>query len=245
MDNGFYLVTGTSRGIGEALAERLLADGNTVLGVSRGHSDALKQSRYRHVPADLADPSSVDVIMETAGQIVSGGDFDFLCLVNNASAVEPVGPIDECGGTDIAAHVGIGLVTPMLLSAAFVRRFRDAPVRKKIAFVSSGAAHTPLADESVYCSSKAGLAMFAQCIGLEQADRNNGFEIVSIGPGMVDTAMQQAVRSKTAEEFALADFFKQAYDDGLLQDPREVARKICSILEGRYEQGQLVRVTDL
>ena len=35
MENGFFLITGTSRGIGEALTQRILEDGNTVLGISR------------------------------------------------------------------------------------------------------------------------------------------------------------------------------------------------------------------
>ena len=87
--------------------------------------------------------------------------------------------------------------------------------------------------------------MFAQCLGLEQQDRDGGFEIVSIGPGMVDTDMQQTVRSKSSEEFAMADFFKQAHAEGKLQDPAAVAGKILAILERRTEQGQYVSVTDV
>jgi len=87
--------------------------------------------------------------------------------------------------------------------------------------------------------------MLAQCVGLEQKDKENGFEVHSIGPGMVDTPMQLAVRSKTKDEFALADFFKQAFDDGKLQEPTTVAGKIYTILENKYEQGKYVSVSDV
>ena len=87
--------------------------------------------------------------------------------------------------------------------------------------------------------------MLAQCIGLEQKDKDGGFEVLSIGPGMVDTAMQLAVRSKTDDEFAMAGFFKQAYQDGRLQEPGKVAEKIFTILINRYEQGRYVSVSEI
>jgi benzil reductase ((S)-benzoin forming) len=46
MDNGFFLITGTSRGIGEALAQKILEEGHTVLGISRNRSDILKSINY-------------------------------------------------------------------------------------------------------------------------------------------------------------------------------------------------------
>jgi len=82
--------------------------------------------------------------------------------------------------------------------------------------------------------------MFAQCIGLEQQDIEYGFEVVSIGPGMVDTTMQLAVRSKSSDEFAMATFFKQAFEEGRLQEPDEVAKRIYRVLENEYEQGMYV-----
>ena len=87
--------------------------------------------------------------------------------------------------------------------------------------------------------------MLAQCIGLEQKDKEFGFEVHTIGPGMVDTSMQLAIRSKTSEEFVLAGFFKQAFEDGKLQEPGKVAEKIFTILENKYEQGKYVSVSNV
>jgi benzil reductase ((S)-benzoin forming) len=69
--------------------------------------------------------------------------------------------------------------------------------------------------------------------------------VLSIGPGMVDTSMQQAARSKSSREFAMADFFQRAHAEGRLQDAKVVARKICAILENRYEQGKYVSVSEI
>ena len=245
MENGFFLITGTSRGIGEALTQRILEDGNTVLGISRKQSEALKAATYHHLSFDLTETARFNQIMEKINEIFDRQSFNFACLINNASAVEPVGSIEKCPAAEIETHVKIGLVAPMLLTSMFIKRFADEKIRKKVVFISSGAAFTPLADESIYCSSKAGINMLAQCIGLEQKDKEFGFEVHTIGPGMVDTSMQLAIRSKTSEEFVLAGFFKQAFEDGKLQEPGKVAEKIFTILENKYEQGKYVRVSDI
>ena len=57
--------------------------------------------------------------------------------------------------------------------------------------------------------------------------------------------MQRAIRLKTSDEFAMADFFKQAFEDGKLQEPRIVAEKIYTILISKYERGKYVSVSEL
>ena len=245
MENGFFLITGTSKGIGKALAQRLLEDGNTVLGVARSRSETLASEKYHHLSFDLADTGQMDRIMEKVNEVVDGKSFDFVCLVNNASAVEPARLIEKCPADEIESHVKIGLIAPMILTSKFIRRFFDHQIRKKVVFISSGAAFTPMAGESVYCASKAGINMLAQCVGAEQNDREHGFEVITIGPGMVDTSMQLAARSKSKGEFPLAGFFEQAYLDGKLQEPAQVAEKIYTILKNRYEQGKYVSVNEV
>lgn len=239
-----FLVTGASRGIGKALAFRLLEAGHTVLGVSRATPDPVPPGDYRHLRFDLARTDRIGEVIDRAEELFEAGRFDFLCLVHNASATEPVGPVEHCSAEAIDAHMRIGLLAPMLLTSLFVKRFGGKPIRKKLAFISSGVAFRPLPDESVYCTAKAGLHMFAQCVGVEQEGREGGFEVVSIGPGMVDTDMQRTVRSKSSEEFAMADFFKQAHAEGKLQDPAAVASKILALLERRTAQGQYVSVNE-
>jgi benzil reductase ((S)-benzoin forming) len=245
MENGSLLITGTSKGIGEALAQKVLEKGNTVLGVSRSRSDVLKSPEYHHLSFDLNDISRISLILEKVNEIVDNRNFDFVCLVNNASAIEPVGPIEKCPAAEIESHVKIGLIAAMILTSMFIRKFSGGKIGKKVAFISSGAAFAASPEDSIYCSSKAGLNMFAQCVGLEQKNRKDGFEVISIGPGMVDTPMQAAARSKTIDEYAGADFFKQAFESGMLQKPEIVAEKIYKILGNKNEQGKYVRVSEV
>ena len=245
MANGFFLITGTSKGIGEALAQKILQEENTVLGISRNRTDTIESKNYYHLSFDLAETSRISNILEKTNEIVEKQDFDFVCLINNASAVEPIGSIENCPPTEIESHVKIGLVAPMILTSMFIKRFADEKIRKKVVFISSGAAFTPLPGESIYGSSKAGINMLAQCIGQEQKDKEYGFEVNSIGPGMVDTSMQLAARSKTSDEFAMAAFFKQAFEEGRLQEPSKVAEKIYAILKNKYEQGKYLSVSEI
>jgi benzil reductase ((S)-benzoin forming) len=245
MENGFFLITGTSRGIGEAISQKILEKGNTVLGVARGRSDALKSTKYHHLSYDLTDASRISQIMEKVDEVVDNLSFDFICLVNNASAVEPGGAIEKCPADEIESHVKIGLIAPMILTSQFIHRFTSFKTRKKVVFISSGAAFAPFLGDSIYCSTKAGIHMFAQCVGLEQKEIEFGFEVITIGPGMVDTYMQQVARSKTIEEYASTDYCRQAFEQGMLDKPERVAEKIYAILDNKYDQGQYVKVSDV
>ena len=86
--------------------------------------------------------------------------------------------------------------------------------------------------------------MFASCVGHEQNLRDNGFDVITIDPGMVDTSMQEKTRSKPVEELAMVGYFQQAYKDGLLQKPEKVAEKIFTILGNQYGQGKIVSVIE-
>ena len=245
MKNGFFLITGTSRGIGEALAQKILEQGNTVLGVARGRSATLKSTNYHHLSFDLAETSRICQIMEKIDEVVANQRFDFICLVNNASAVEPLGAIEKCPASEIESHINIGLIAPMILTSLFIRKFSGDRIRKKVAFISSGSAYTALPHESIYCASKAGLNMFAQCVGLEQKDKEHGFEVIRIRPGTVDTSMQQVARSKNRDEYVWVDLAKQMYENGELEDPVKVAETICTILDSQYDQGQEVNAWEV
>jgi len=116
MKNGFYLITGTSKGIGEAMAQRILREANnTVLGISRNQPDSIKSDNFHHLLFDLTDTSRTSQIMDKTNEIVDKQNFEFICLVNNASATEPIGSIEKCPPSEIESHVKIGLLAPMII----------------------------------------------------------------------------------------------------------------------------------
>ena len=226
------------------MAQNILAKGGTVLGVARGRSAALKSAKYHHLTLDLADAPRLGQIMEKVDEIVDKQRFDFVCLVNNASAIESLGAIEKCPASEIEAHIRITLIASMILTSLFIRKFADGKMRKKVAFITGGSASSAVPHESIYCGAKAGETMFAQCVGLEQKDKDYGFEVITIGPGMVDTHMHQVARSKNKEDYVWADLVKEVYEKGELQDPGKVAEEIYMILINKYEQGKYVQVSE-
>lgn len=242
MASGLYIITGTSKGIGEALARTILEEGNTVLGVARTASVTFDTDRYHHMAFDLSEISRIDEIVDRAVEIAADQGFEFLCLVNNAAVIDPIGPIERCEASEIEFHLKVGLTAPMVLTSRLMSRFKESTMRKKVVFLSSGAAFNPMPETSVYCTSKAGITMFARSIAAEQKDREKGFEVHSVGPGMVETSMQQMARSKSPEEYAMGDFFRDAYDDGKVQEPGDAAAKIYAILQANQEPGAYVSV---
>jgi len=245
MSASFYLITGTSRGIGESLASRLLGEGHLVLGVSRSNAEGLQSENYHHLRCDLADASAASQIVTKAESLVQEKSCEFLCLVNNAARLEPLKSIEECSSFELEAHIQIGLIAPMALTSKFIQTFAPLACRKKVAFISSGAAVQAMPGASAYCSAKAGLTMFARCVGLEQSQQEGGFETVAINPGMVETSMQVTARSKTDEEFMMAPYFKEAQASGKVQELAPVVEKIARILTQHQDPGAFVNCAEM
>lgn len=241
---GIYLITGTSRGIGRAVAERLLETGNRVVGISRSPSTLAGQDGYREVQASVTDADWVDPLFDEVGQQLADGGYDMLCLFNNAAIVEPVHAIETCAADAIRRHVEVNLTAPIQLTARFMAAFGELDLRKKVVFMTTGAAHTAMPDMAMYCTSKAGLAMFAQCAAREQEGQTRGFEIAQISPGMVETHMQELARAQDPGDFRPSGMFRSAKSSGAVQDVESVARKICEILEARTQMGESVSVTN-
>lgn len=104
------LITGTSRGIGKAIAERFLREGHDVFGVDLRPA-AIEHPRYTHFERDIRDERPLDV---PAPQV----------LINNAGTLEEADAIDvNLSGT-----------------IRFTERFLDSPVLRSILFIASASA---------------------------------------------------------------------------------------------------------
>ena len=104
MSDRLALVTGTSSGIGVAVARRLLDRGWAVIGMARRHA-AFRggTGTYRHLTVDLADvAASCASIERDARPILTGERWSRIGLVNNAASggllgpAERISPVIEC-----------------------------------------------------------------------------------------------------------------------------------------------------
>jgi benzil reductase ((S)-benzoin forming) len=226
MDN-LYVVTGTSRGLGAALAERIAAQpGNVLVTLSRQGAT---------LNADLSNIADAQRAGEVLEARIGGGRYAKAVLINNAGAIEPVGPLDAIDPAALAGNLNVNLVAPMLLMGAFLRATAHVPLRR-IINISSGAGRRPLYGWSAYCAAKAGLDMASRAVALEAQARGQAVEVCSMAPGVIDTGMQATVRAASVEAFADVERFRKLKSDGALRPAADVAADILR-LEGAGKLG--------
>ena len=149
------LVTGASRGIGEAIAKRFVAEGAHVIGVARNAEllgKVMADIGGTAVPTDLADTAQVDGLIERIER--DHGPVDI--LVNNAG-LDMAGALVDTSAEDVRTIHQVNLVTPIELCRqvlpGMLRRGRGHLVN-----VSSLAGVAAFSGMTSYASTKAGLS---------------------------------------------------------------------------------------
>jgi len=187
------MITGASRGIGEACAEVFASAGARVALLARS-AKAVRDIAARigknaiAIPCNVADYSDIEAaVRETEGSL---GPVDI--LINNAGIVEPV---SHLATSDPAAW---GKVIDVNLKGVYygMRAVMPGMIARgsgTIITVSSGAAHGPVEGWSHYCASKAGAAMLTRCADKEA--RAAGLRIMGLSPGTVATQMQKEIKA--------------------------------------------------
>ena len=238
------IVTGVSRGLGEALAAQLLERGCRVVGIGRSTSARLGGDRYTFVTCDLGDTAAVAERAAPAFARIAEERPDAICLINNAATLEPVGVLGTLGSVEIARSIKVNLVAPIGLSNLFCKTFDDDAIDRRIVNVSSGAAQSTLAGESLYCIAKAGLEMLTRSLAVEHPSPS--FRAITLRPGIIDTDMQVFARSQTDNTLPSVDLFRGFHASGNLVPPDTVARKVVDrLVFGAVEQGRTYSYAEL
>lgn len=222
MQEKIIMVTGASSGIGYALAKDLASAGHQVLAVARRearlHTLASEHENITPVTADISLASGRKNIIEKISELNK--------------------PIDIVNNAGIAMPKSLELLTEAEWQQAFKTNI-DAPYwlfrdclpyfsNSRILNVSTGLAHSVMPGVGVYSMTKAALYMLYLSIN---ADMDPGKVIAgSIRPGIIDTEMQQVLRSKEAAEFPSVARFKEFHQQNQLRSAEEVAAYIANIL---------------
>jgi benzil reductase ((S)-benzoin forming) len=239
MHNDLAFVTGTSRGIGHAVAVELLARGFEVVGVSRDAPSDLGAG-YRHYCCDLADLDAVARVFEELIPVeVPLGERRRIGLVNNAAVLDcQTVAASRLDGLERAFR--INAVVPIWLHGWLLRHTaRDQQIR--IVDVSSGAAQSAIPGWSAYCATKAALRMAGAVLGAEidevgeLADRD--LSIVSYAPGVVATDMQARIRGAELTAFPRRARFDALHAERQLLEPKVPAAEIAALLRSDTLRG--------
>ncbi|MFA7669571.1 MAG: SDR family oxidoreductase [Burkholderiaceae bacterium] len=221
------VISGASRGLGFALASELLASGATVITLSRNSNaelDAIAAqhgSRVQQLQADLSQPSSIEAAAGLLSAALPDGASRYL-LINNAGTVDPVSLASGLfDASAIEQAFNLNVTATMVLTAAFLRSVPQQADRR-IVNVSSGAGRQPTRGWGVYCATKAAMDLYTRVL----AEENPGLRVASLAPGVVDTPMQEHIRSRNNQDFPELDRFLQLHQKGQLSSPDAVAQKI-------------------
>src|SRR6266487_5831232 len=187
-----YLITGASRGIGRAIAEKLAGE-DTVLLLHGRDTVALAQTRKAVEPRcarvillahDLAKHSGVsDLIAEVGNEPID-------LLVNNAG-VAVVKPFTEITPIEWEQTVGVNITAPFLLTQRFAPRM---PPGSSVVNILSIAAKSAFPNWSAYCMSKFALEGFSRCVREELRDRK--IRVINVYPAATDTDIWSQVEGK-------------------------------------------------
>jgi glucose 1-dehydrogenase len=207
------LVTGASKGIGDATAKRLAYDGAAVVVNYVGSEDEAHQlvdeicgegGEAVAIQADVSREADVRDLFAQAREQLGRVDV----LINNAG-VEKECALKDMSLDDWQRVIDVNLTGPFLCCREFARPLLDEGAGGVIVNVSSVHEVIPWRNFSHYCASKGGLKLFAQSIAYELAP--HGIRVVTIGPGAIATPINEE----------------------MLKDPEERRKVECQIPSGR------------
>ena len=198
-DGRVALVTGASRGIGEAIARRLAAEGATLLAAARSAPSldrvvaeiSTAGGRARVIALDVSDPSSIEAAMKSI--LEEHGQIDV--LVNNAGISEDnliLRMSREAWDRVIATNLtGAFLLTQAVVKGRVRRRYG------RIVNVTSVVGLMGNAGQANYAAAKAGLIGLTRSVARELGSRN--ITCNAVAPGFIATAMTDRMTEQARE----------------------------------------------
>jgi len=193
LENQMALVTGATRGIGNAIAMALAGAGATVVGTSTtaegasAFSMSLASHGYngRGVVLDVGNSASIDALMQdldAAGQMPT-------ILVNNAAITRDM-LLLRMKPEDWDQVIATNLTSVFRLSKACLRRMMKER-RGRIVNLTSIVGVTGNPGQANYAAAKAGVLGFTKSLAQEVASR--GITVNAVAPGFIDTDMTRAL----------------------------------------------------
>ncbi|WP_224011805.1 MULTISPECIES: SDR family NAD(P)-dependent oxidoreductase [Paraburkholderia] len=230
------LVTGSTSGIGAAIARRLCADGYSVILHSRssaqaGHAMARELESAAYVQADLANDADRTRLIREAGAV--WGRLDV--LVNNAGISRVIPHDDLAAATpDVWQEMNeVNVVAPFRLVTEALPMLREAAARGKagcVVNVSSHAGVRPKGASIPYAASKASLNHVTRLLALTLAP---DVRVNAVAPGLVDTPL-------TAEWTQAQQLWRERSPMRRAASPEDIAQAVAMLVASDYLTGEIL-----
>ncbi|MGR2824963.1 SDR family oxidoreductase [Acinetobacter sp. 1124_18A] len=235
------VVTGAARGIGAAIAKKLLQQGYQVIGIDRQENpeqweitqkiESSEISRWHGFQQDITD-------QETTAKLIK----DILNKHNvtglvNAAGVLIMRSMLEAKTEDWQTLFAVNVMAPIAISQQLAKHFCEKK-QGSIVTISSNSSRMPRIQLGMYATSKAALSHYCRNLALEIAPHQVRLNIVS--PGSTLTQMQQQLWTDNSPPSAVIDGDLSQYRTGIplrkLAQPEDIANTVSFLLSDQAAQ---------
>jgi NAD(P)-dependent dehydrogenase (short-subunit alcohol dehydrogenase family) len=236
------IVTGGSRGIGQAIAHSLVKSGASVAICARSEKDLAtaagqlseqvkgREQKIFHRVVNVASQEECQNFVRTVEQRLGAVDI----LVNNAGVYGPMGATEDVDLNSWQEALQINLMGSLHMATAVIRKMKERRYGKIIQ-LSGGGATAPLPGISAYAASKAAVVRLMETLAEEV--REFGIDVNCVAPGALNTKMLEEVlragEAKVGPKF-YARALKQNEEGGT---PLEVGASLVNFLASSQSDG--------
>ena len=180
LEGRLAVVTGASRGIGDAIAHTLVGQGATVVRVARSLEPGAT-GRFHDFRCDLSDPRAA---ARLAAEVIDRLGSPHI-LVNNAGVFDRI-PFEAAEVSELERQLAINLVGPFAMARGFLPAMH-ARGDGQLITIGSIADHVAFAENTIYSATKYGLRGLHETLAVEYA--GTGVRCTLVSPGPTDTSI--------------------------------------------------------
>ncbi len=236
MSRKIVLVTGASRGIGKAIAQRFADEGHFVIGTATSEKGADAIAEYLSESGgigrvlDVCSDEDVDKLFEEIDSVYGGINV----LVNNAGITKD-GLLMRMKDEDLASVIDTNLTSIYRMSRRAVRGMMKARYGR-IINITSVVAQMGNAGQTNYAATKAGAEGFSRALAREIGSR--GVTVNCVAPGFVETDMTEELDER------LLNSMLDAVPMGRMAQPEEIAAAVSFLAsdDASYITGAVLAV---
>lgn len=217
------ILTGANRGLGKEIHDLLVSQKLPQTSCYFTSRKPIKSSEvgFEYFLVDFSEAH------RNSPKIVVDSSSDVVVFINNAGTIDPICKAQDVSLAEMEYALRVNCTGPLTLAQHLVVQTREIGARLFILNVSSGAARRPIKGWMAYCVSKAATLMALDVL----ASENEHVQIEHFDPGVMDTDMQNLIRSQSPDVMPDVCRFQGFKEDRVLKNPRQVAEHVVSIIQ--------------